>query len=75
MCETLDFSLNNTTVFQKRTVFYMPEQAAEPPRSLGSMISFLLLGDTHDFQISRPRFGLLRSNGFGRQCTRCESGW
>jgi len=26
-----DFSLNNTTVFQKRTVFYMPEQAAEPP--------------------------------------------
>jgi len=35
MCDTLDFSLNNTTVFQKRTVFYMPEQAAEPPQFTG----------------------------------------
>jgi hypothetical protein len=75
MCETPDFSLNIITVFQKRTVFYMPEQAAELPSSLGSMISFLLLGDLHDFQISRPRFGLLRSNGFGRRSASCSSCW
>ena len=35
MCEVADFSLNKGTVFQKRTVFFMPEQAAEPPQITG----------------------------------------
>jgi hypothetical protein len=76
MCEVADFSLNKGTVFQKRTVFFMPEQAAEPPRSLGSMISlFLSLGDTHEFQISRTDIGLLCSHGFGWYGTRCATRW